>query len=392
MIGNLRGNTIFNFGAFIFLFFIVFDLKIIGSIGSAIIPLLVCFCLIVIRDKYYQNLNLVVSNLRYFLLFYFILLFYVLIRVLFSSLDDISYLLTMLKTTLILISMIFYLAVFYNSDIKNNLFNIFFINSIVCLIFGSFPELKFMIYPFKYGDDPGSSLIGFNEYRDSMLSGSSYFGISSLFGLAFAFLLKITIEENKISNYMKLLVISIVGVLAGRVALLCYVLSLVYFFLFKKSYKVLLFAFFSFIIFIFLLNTLPVLESAKFWFYEMFLGSGVGESESVSQLKDMLYLPSNELTILFGDARYGDSKSYYGGSDSGFVRNILFGGFIYLFILMIAFISIFKGFLKFGFVYLMILISLVLHFKGVFVFNNPGFWGIILSVVLVLLNEKRDKK
>lgn len=387
---EIKKNFIFNFFAFILMFFLVFDLKLIGSIGSALITFSICFFIIVINHKKYYIYLQNIFNIYWFFFFtYFFLILYVFLRFLFSSMDDYSYVLTTLKTTLVLISTLAYLVVFNQSNLKKNLFNIFFINACICLFLGTFPELKFLIYPFKYGDDPSTSLIGESEYRDAVLAGSSYFGVSSLFGLVFAFCLKLSLESGKLFDYIKLIVIAFAGILLGRIALLCYLISMLYFFIVKKNIKVLLLSIITFAICITVLNTFPALENAKIWIFEMFLDNGVGNSESVNQLKNMIYLPENQLSLLFGDARYGSSDSYYGGTDSGYIRNILFGGISFLMILMISFLSIFHKNIKNSFTWLIIFLCMFLHFKGVFIFNNPGFFGILLIVVFIL-NQKKS--
>lgn len=389
----IEKNIFYNFFAFILLFLLVFDLKLLSSVGSAFITFSVCFSIIFINfNKYYSDLNIFFRNYALFFLIFLVMIIYVFLRFLFSSMDDYSYLLTTLKTTMVLLATTSYLMVFKDTNLSKNLFNVFFLNACICLFLGSLPEYKFLIYPFKYGDDPEISLIGSSEYRDAVLAGSSYFGVSALFGLAFALFLRISLIEKKAINYFKLIVIAISGLLLGRVALVCYLIALIYFFVIKKSIKVLIFLIFSIFIFLFVLNSFTVFESARIWFFEMFMGDGVGKSESASQLKEMIYLPKDQYSLIFGDARYGSSDSYYGGSDSGYIRNILFGGFVFLIILLLAFFSMFGRSLKDSFTWLIIILCLLLHFKGVFIFNNPGFFGVVLTICYISMNSKKVYK
>ncbi|MDC5608060.1 hypothetical protein OIN69_17215, partial [Acinetobacter baumannii] len=105
------------------------------------------------------------------------------------------------------------------------------------------------------------------------------------------------------------------------------------------------------------------------------------DSGTIQQLKSMFYFPS-EFTLLWGDGKYeAPNGAYYGNTDVGYMRNILFGGVGFLLLLLANFFSIFSN-VKFNFLILgVIFISLLLHFKGVFIFNNPGFFPIILSIV-----------
>lgn len=388
----IRNN---NFLAFVTLFWLIFDIKLIGSLGSSFLTLLICSFLIVVNPrKYYENVKNVLSCFSWFFIFYLVLFLYVLIRVTVDGASDLSYLLTMSKTTLILISAISYLFVFYNSDIKNNFINVFFVNACICLFFGTFPENKKFLTPFQYGGDEVSELLGSNEYRNAFLSGSGYFGISSLYGLAFAFCLKLVVDSKRKIDYFKLLIIGIAGLFAGRVALVCYGIAILYFVIVKKNLKILFFSIFSFFIFIFIINTVPSFEGVKLWFDEMFFNKSIGNSESFSQFKETFLIPNNTITLMFGDARYGSATSYYGGSDSGYIRNIFFGGLFYLFILMSTFLFLVYKVRNFLYIYLFVFISLFLHFKGVFIFNNPGFFGVFLIVCIYFykINQKRVLK
>ncbi|ALV74310.1 hypothetical protein [Acinetobacter johnsonii] len=387
---KIKKKIVFNIFAFVLMFFLIFDLKLIGSIGSALITLIFCFIALIVGFKRYNgNIVDVVKKYKNFLFFYLCMILYVFLRFLFSSMDDYSYVLTTLKTTLVLLSTLAYLMVFNDSNLKNIFFNIFFLNGLICLFLGTFPDFKFLIYPFKYGDDPSLSLIGASEYRDAVLAGSSYFGVASLFGLAFAFCLKISLQSGKIVDYVKLIVIAFAGLLLGRVALLCYLLSIIYFFVIKKSVKVLFLSVATLAIFFIMLNSLPVMENAKIWLFEMFLGDGISNSESVDQFKNMIYLPDDQFSLLFGDARYGSSDSYYGGTDSGYIRNILFGGLFFLLILLMSFFSIFFKNINNSFVWLIIILCMLLHFKGIFIFNNPGFFGVVLIVYYIIFKNNR---
>lgn len=383
-----------NFLPFITLFWLVFDLKLIGSLGSAFLTLIICLFIFLLKPmKYYGDLKDLLNFFSYFIVLYIILLIYVFTRVIFDGASDISYLLTMLKTTLILLSTLLYIVVFYRSDIKNNFINIFFLNACICLFFGTFSDYKFYLLPFQYGGEAASEFLGSNPFRNAFLSGSGYFGISSLYGLAFAFCLKIVIDANQKNkfDYFKLLIIAIAGLFAGRIALICYLIAILYFVLIKANLRILLFSLISFSVFVLVINTVPAFEGVKTWFDEMFFNKSIQKSESFSQFKDTFSIPDSQFTLFLGDAKYGDSISYYGGSDSGFIRNIYFGGLVYLLLLLATFFSIIYRVKNIFYIYVFIFISLFLHFKGVFIFNNPGFFGVFLIFSIYLFREEKDK-
>lgn len=381
------------FLSFIALFLLIFDLKLVGSLGSASLTFILCSLIFVLNPKkYLSNMRNVTSCFSMFLFLFLILILYVCIRILFSGAEDLSYLLTMSKTTLILISSLMYFIVFYKADFENDFINVFFINACICLFFGSFYELKDYLIVFQYGGEDTNELLGANPYRNAFLAGSGFFGISSLYAVAFTFCLKFIIdsEEKRAFNYVKLLVIAIAGMFAGRVALVCYLLAILYFSFIKINVKILLFSIFSIVAFLFIINNFPIFDGVKVWFDEMFLNKGVNNSESVSDFKKTFIFPANETTLIFGDAKYAINGKYYGGSDSGYIRNIYFGGFAFLFLMLFSFFSMFKKVSDFTFIYLIIFIILFLHFKGAFIFNNPGFFGVV-SVICIYFYKKKYK-
>lgn len=79
------------------------------------------------------------------------------------------------------------------------------------------------------------------------------------------------------------------------------------------------------------MNFFPVFEDVKYWLSEMFVDNNLSQSESFSQFSETFSLPSSELTLLFGDGLYGNSEEYYGGSDSGYIRNIYFEIILFVF-------------------------------------------------------------
>ena len=131
-------------------------------------------------------------------------------------------------------------------------------------------------------------------------------------------------------------------------------------------------------------------EDVKYWLSEMFVDNDLSQSESFSQFSETFSLPSSELTLLFGDGLYGNSEQYYGGSDSGYIRNIYFGGLFYLIFSLGAFFLISYNVRKILYIYVLIFISLFLHLKGVFIFNNPGFFGVFLTSCIILFKDRND--
>lgn len=374
--------------AFVLLFLTVFDLKIVGSIGSANITSVICFLMILINPK---SIRLNFTNLfkcfKWFFGIYFFILFYIFLRILLDGAEDIGYFLTILKTTSTLISIVLYLIVFYDNKTINRMFNVFVLNALICLFFGTYPQLKPLIRPFQYGIE-NNILIGSNEYRNAFLSGSAYFGISSLYSLFFVMVIYIIIRDKKYIDYLKTFFYMIAGVMAGRIALISFFITGLFYVIFKRKFSI-IFVFSIFSIFsLILLNSFSVFEQANLWLSDLFLRDDITENNSVNDyLTTMLFIPDG-LTLYFGDAKYSD---YYGGSDVGYIRHILFGGLVYVFLVLIALFSAVKEVSKKTIPLMMIFISLFLHMKGVFIFNNPGFFPVYIASVFYFYNEGNKK-
>jgi hypothetical protein len=377
--------------SFISLFFLVFDLKVVGPIGSSFITLIICGILLILKGKTKFNF---IYEFRIFLFSYFLIFLFVLIRTLLSFDTDLSYLLTTLKTTEILIATFLYLLVFFDQKIIGRLFNVFLLNSLICVFFGYFSDLKpYFIYPFKFSSGATIELIGSNEYRDSFLSGSGYFGISSLYAFAFPLFVSYVNDNKGFFNYVKLFFIGSAGILAGRVALIAYSIAIFSYSLFYRKIKFILIVSFFCLIAIILLNSLTFLNDVNNWLLDIFGAGNYKDSSSLTELKEMFFLP-NDNSLLIGDAKYANvDGTYYGNTDVGYIRNILFGGLVYLFFIFLALLTFFLKFRKNFTLIMMIIIALFLHGKGVFILNNPGFFPVLLigaSYYIYLQKYKGD--
>lgn len=383
---NILKKSIYSFFSFVGMFFLVFDLRIFGFLGSAFVVLFFSLIYFILNSReFIFRLEKVVSCFSLFLILFLVYLIFVSLRVYVDMAQDISYWLSAMKSLVILLATLFYLAIFYNSNIILNIVNVFFVNALVCIFFGTFPDYKFIISYFQYPTTMGGNeLIGMSEYRNAFLSGSGYFGIAALYSLVVPMVLYYIFLNKKIFNFVKLFFVLIAGVLAGRIALVTYFISFVLFSFLKRKIS-LIFIFFAFTFLGYIaLENLVYFESANAWISELYKSEKLSDSTTIQDLKQMLYIPT-ELTFLFGDGRYeSEFGGYYGATDIGYMRNILFGGLGFVLILLLCFISIFHKVEKNSIIYILIVISLFLHFKGVFIFNNPGFFPIVLSFVFYL--------
>lgn len=126
-----------------------------------------------------------------------------------------------------------------------------------------------------------------------------------------------------------------------------------------------------------------------FEFYFSYFESGKIGTKSTNALYEMFFLPTTELSIIFGDGYYEnpyDKESNYIASDSGYIRTIFFGGFFIMgFILTyyIYLLSIFKKMMdkkEFKFILVLFFIYFVGHLKV-----SILYYGVTMRILLVLL-------
>lgn len=115
------------------------------------------------------------------------------------------------------------------------------------------------------------------------------------------------------------------------------------------------------------------------------------ESNSLNGLYEMYFLPELH-TLLVGDGFYKDlSYSSYIYSDSGYLRQILFGGVIIVLISLIYLIYSTKV-LPFLFRIIMIFLLLLAHAKGAVILMSPNSMAIFSSFIIFIYYENKLRK
>lgn len=301
------------------------------------------------------------------------------IHVLFSP--DASFAFSMLKASIILFATMLYIACFYDSKTKTRLVNIFFLNALVCFIIGSIPDLKYLIAPFQYGS---GELIGDNSYRSSFLAGSGYFGIAATYIFAFCFFEFLLVEKEENSSFLyplKLLCILLAAIMAGRIAIPVALISFLYFIVVSRKIYFLV----SVIVLLFIIyNILQIeaLESVNWWIQDMFsLDKSVIENSSASHLLSMASIPSNDLTLLIGDGVFQEANGgYYMHTDIGYLRHWYFGGIFFMILPLLIMPLLYLRNRSMFFIMFLFPVALTLHFKGLFLLNNPMFMPFLFII------------
>lgn len=376
----LKNNNIYkNFYVVIVLFLLLFDLAIppFGVFGSAWLAILLLSPkFIMLDDKFY-----IFKKYKSIIFLYLIGFFYVVLIITVNGATDISYIFSFLKSSVVMVASLIFLSVYRQENIAKLLVVAFFINSLICLLVGTFGEkiLPYILY-FKHS---GDEMVDYIVYRVSSLSGSGYFGISAPYSLCVAFLgyyLSFS-KSNKIFLLFVFISISLAAVLSGRTGFVGVFLALLFILYYKPKMLIPV----SFVVIgggVFLLNS-EFMDSYRDWLFEFFIDSSgniSSDNNPLSFLNKMSFIPDAS-TLIFGDGQYVTADGhYYGRTDLGYMRFLLFGGipFTIISILLVIILSKISNDLSYFFV--VGVACFILHLKGVVLFNNAAVTSFIILI------------
>ena len=165
------------------------------------------------------------------------------------------------------------------------------------------------------------------EYRLYNITSSAFFQLSIFYVMLFHFLLAYNEKKNDISSVYIFLIL-FVGLVSGRTFFMFSILSILLYFKMRYIPALILFA----VIVIFLAKfypTHPYVAHALEPVINLLNGADRLSSSTDTLVNKHLFMPEVKQLII-GDGRYfTHDNHYYGGSDSGFIRQILYGGVIY---------------------------------------------------------------
>lgn len=169
------------------------------------------------------------------------------------------------------------------------------------------------------------------EYRLYNLTSSAFFPLSAFYLMLLHFLLAYG-EKNENLNTVYVFLILIIGLISGRTFFIFSVVSLAVYFRLRYIPAI---AVFTVVVLFFAYRypTHPYVAHALEPLINLIYGK-TGISSSTDTLMDKhLFMPGIK-QLFMGDGRYyvvgRTARSYYGGSDSGFIRQALYGGVGYI--------------------------------------------------------------
>lgn len=261
--------------------------------------------------------------------------------------------------------------------------------------FGALAGIPFMIdlgistnavFPKFYGSE--------QEYRLYNLTSTVFFQLSLFYAFLLHFLLAYNAKHNNIHPVFIFLLLCI-GLISGRTFLFISVISFLIYFRWKYVPAILLFgAICLFLAFNFAEH--KYVQHALEPLINVIYGNGFASSSTDNLMQNHLYMPELK-QILVGDGRYFYPQGgYYGKTDSGFLRQTLYGGFIYLaicFLFMCYFvrkvaINWFDG--SWIFILSTLLILSVLNIKAD-AYAFPGIMLVLLMFLSLFGTDGRNK-
>lgn len=166
------------------------------------------------------------------------------------------------------------------------------------------------------------------EYRLYNITSSAFFQLSAFYLMLLHFLLAYNKKTDSINGWFLFLILC-VGLISGRTFLLISVVSIVLYF--KWKYVLPLIAFI--VLILFLAIVLPenrYVAHALEPVINLLSGTGKVSSSTDNLVKNHLFIPTLSQFISGDGLYYTETGGYYGASDSGYIRQVLYGGLFYM--------------------------------------------------------------
>ncbi len=402
------------------LFLLIFGFQI-DNINTRYIVFFLSLVTLSLEKGGFRKLGHIFKNIYNFR-FIMLLLFYNSIAILiptFHGTFDLSLAFKSSGIIIILISVLAYSAVAENyiyteRQLLKSLFLIFGLQSFI--IFFSFlsPVFYEIIRHFQYEQvtNVADSYLNSGIARGLALAGDQFFGLSAAFGLIFIFMGRYSIYFNNYKTYLLFFLLITANFFVGRTGFTGIIFALILLFSAKVSYSKFLSVTKNILIcigiacIVYLLfvptdvkdiienNVLPFTFEL---FYNMDKGQGFSSASS-DHLLQMLSIPIEPLVYFIGTGQFTNMDgSYYMHTDSGYMRQILFGGmgyvilsvllFIYLFFSSIAIKKKFHANWNFRFfIYCVVSYFLLLQIKGLTLFFSRETM-VLLFYYLIMMNR-----
>lgn len=166
------------------------------------------------------------------------------------------------------------------------------------------------------------------EYRLYNFTSSAFFQLSAFYLILLHFLLAYA-EKNEKLNGIYVFLILFIGLISGRTFFMFSVVSILVYFKLRYIPALLLFCV-AVLFFAVFYSSHPYVEHALEPVINLIQGADRLSSSTDTLMKKHLFMPEVKQLITGDGLYYMPDKTYYGGSDSGFIRQVLYGGVGYM--------------------------------------------------------------
>lgn len=166
------------------------------------------------------------------------------------------------------------------------------------------------------------------EYRLYNITSSAFFQLSIFYLILLHFLLAYNKKHNSINSWFLFLILCI-GLISGRTFLLLSVISIALYFKWRYLWPLIVFA----LLILFLALIFPenrYVAHALEPVINLLSGADKVSASTDNLVKNHLFLPTKSQFISGDGLYYTEQGGYYGGSDSGYIRQTLYGGITYI--------------------------------------------------------------
>lgn len=168
------------------------------------------------------------------------------------------------------------------------------------------------------------------EYRLYNITSSAFFQLSAFYLLLLHFILAYNEKQNNISSLF-LFFMLFIGAISGRTFFMLSIVSIALYFKWRYIPALVAFAAVVLILAIYFPENRYVAHALE-PVINLISGAEQVSSSTDTLVKKHLFMPELKQLLMGDGYYYTETKSYYGGSDSGFIRQALYGGVGYILI------------------------------------------------------------
>jgi hypothetical protein len=409
------------------MFLLLHGFYLVPPINSSMLAVgIVLFLGVLLKPKFINDSFKLLINRKIVMLFawIFALITFNIIISLLHFTFDLSYLKNLLSQivqivmVVLVISYIFYdyknKGIGYTEYLGYLIVWAFFVQSLVEIVAFILPSFAAIIHLTYKAEALENLYEGYEGVRGLALTGSPGWGLAVGFGIAFLFYVKLYIVNRKITfiDVIIGLVLVLGAFFAGRSAFVGAILGLIYYLFSQgKILSKLRNLFLGILILIscilslsFLLPNFSKLLVDQvfpfvFEFYYNYQYNGIAQTGSTNKLMEMWSIPISPTTFFLGDGLFTDpvSGKYYMSTDVGYLRNLLFGGFFWVILVISYHFYLSSADLLFNkkvdynnklFIVFLLLYMLILEAKAMALGYNKYAFIILVSYLIAWIYEK----